>query len=139
VPDTRQISRGDKLYLVTRKDLSPGYQVAQTAHAVAEFAISHPELFEKWYRTSQYVVALESKTLEHLSELHKKGKELNIPVAGFHEPDLDNQLTAVAFAPSEHTAKLLTQLPLASRTAQHDAPKKSTSQVKPASKNIQTA
>lgn len=41
----------------------------------------------------------------------------DIKTASFYEPDIDNQLTAACFEPSEASKKLLSTLPLALKSA----------------------
>lgn len=48
-------------------------------------------------------------TLELLS---KKAESQNINFSIFREPDIDNQITAIAFEPSDATQKLCKNLPL---------------------------
>jgi len=43
----------------------------------------------------------------------EKFKHYNLKTTAFREPDIDNQLTAIAVEPSERTRKLTSKLPLA--------------------------
>lgn len=95
--------------------MSAGYQIAQTAHAVADFALHRPDAFRKWHSESQYVVALQVPTGEHLSSLRQKASSLGLDTVSFHEPDLDHQLTSLAFSPHEKNRRLLANLPLAGK------------------------
>lgn len=104
-----------KLYMVTRQDLTLGYQIVQTAHATAEFILDHPLIARKWRDESQYMVALSVPSEIELFILMNKASKLNIRFSGFREPDIGNEFTAVVFAPSEHTRKLLSQCSLAGK------------------------
>ena len=109
------IARSQKLYVLTRNDLSPGQQAAQLLHAQREFTEQYPEEDRKWYRESNTIVLLAAKDENHLRRLVEKAGRLNINLAAFYEPDLNNALTAVAFGPCENTASLCRGLPLALR------------------------
>jgi peptidyl-tRNA hydrolase len=104
-----------KLYLVTRKDLKPGQQAAQLAHALADFARHNPEAFKDWYDMSMYIVCLAVENEQVLLELRDSLKQKEIEIFSFHEPDLCNQLTAISVNPQyyEQVKPLLAKLPLA--------------------------
>jgi hypothetical protein len=59
---------------------------------------------------------LEAKNAEHLSQLLEEAKTFHIATTEFREPDMGDEITAIAFAPSEDTPKLLAGLPCAGRT-----------------------
>ncbi len=103
----------DRLYLVTRSDLEPGPQAVQAAHALREFAALHPELDKHWYTTSNTLAFLAAKDETSLEKLIEKATAKGVACAPFREPDLDNALTAVAFAPDAR--RILSHLPLALR------------------------
>lgn len=105
----------DKLYLVTRKDISPGYQAVQSCHALRQFTAEHPEIDELWFKTSNYLCLLSVKNEEELYALVCKAKNNNIKVSVFREPDIDNQITAIALEPGEGTKELCKNLKLALR------------------------
>jgi pyridoxine 5'-phosphate synthase PdxJ len=46
-----------------------------------------------------------------LKELIKKAESKNIKYSVFIEPDIDNQITSVAFEPSDATRRLTSSLP----------------------------
>lgn len=99
------------MYVVTRKDLNPGSQIAQSGHAIAQFLLDYPENSKQW--NNNYLICLSTdneKTLNHLVE--KLGK-FDIPLSTFTEPDLDNQLTSIAFQHNEDSRKYTTSLSLA--------------------------
>lgn len=76
-----------KLYVVIRKDLSPSQRIVQAGHVIAEYMMDSP----KWRNTT--LVCLGSKNLELLKyklEMH------GIRFTEFREPDLANQVTALA-------------------------------------------
>jgi len=89
--------------------------LAQTCHALSEFEHHFGKQYKEWYNDSNYIVCLEIENEEKLNALLNKAKELDIKVAPFYEPDLDNQLTAVTFEPGDSSKRLLRKLPLALR------------------------
>lgn len=100
--------------MVTHAELSPGYQVAQTAHALAEFALRRPEEFSLWQ--NGYIVCLQASSASDLKRLHLDATELSLDTVAFHEADLGNEMTAIAFTPSPSARPFLSQLPLAGKT-----------------------
>ncbi len=106
---------GDKLYLVTRKDIAPGYQAVQACHAMRQFTEDHPEIDQQWFKVSNYLCLLSVKNEEELYSLVCKAKSLDIKVSVFREPDIENQITAIALAPGEKSKELCGKLKLALR------------------------
>ena len=89
-----------RLYVLTRKDLGLAYQAVQGAHAVAQFGIDYSD--HEW--NNGYLIFLE---VEDRGELHEwlgeleylnkfKAEPKKAPFSIFKEPDLDNELTAIA-------------------------------------------
>jgi hypothetical protein len=103
----------EKLYIVCRNDLPPGAQVAQSCHALAEFARFHPKLFNDWMTPEQHNIVCLAASQDELDRIFPILWDEEIPVARFHESDLGAELTALAVA--ESGAKLLSHLPLALR------------------------
>ncbi len=107
------MNRYEKLYIVTRRDLSPGLQAAQVAHAAFQFAYEHRPLATAWQQESNFLIILSVENEEDLTQLGKQAETLNLPVTWFTEPDIEDQLTAIAIAPSPQTVELTQLLPLA--------------------------
>lgn len=107
------MNEGDKLYIVTRSDLEPGYQIAQSCHALRQFAHEHPELDREWFERSNYIACLSVGSEAELDALLMKAIDRQIPHSIFREPDIDDQMTAIAFAPGEATRKLCSSCSLA--------------------------
>lgn len=103
----------DKLYLVTRKDIAPGYQAVQSCHALRQFTEEHPEIDKQWFKTSNYLCLLAVKNEEELYSLVCQAKDLNVRVSVFREPDIDNQITAIALEPGSGAKELCKNLKLA--------------------------
>ena len=102
-----------KLIVITRRDLSPGYQAIQSAHAAIEFQHEHPEIAKEWNTNSKYLIFLSVENEKELQFYLEKIKYHNLKYSIFIEPDIGNQLTAIAVEPGELTQKLTSRLPLA--------------------------
>jgi hypothetical protein len=103
----------EKLYVVVRGDLSPGDQLAQSAHAVSAFARTHRELHDAWSDSNKNLVILAIENEAALEDLLLAATQAGIPWSDFHEPDLRNERTACAF--TDGVSKLVSSLPLALR------------------------
>jgi hypothetical protein len=101
------------LYVVTREDISAGYQGVQSIHAAMQFAFEHPDINKEWFEKSNYLGFLSVPNEYALNELVEKALLLDIKVSVFKEPDIDNQVTAIALAPGVKTKKLCSNLCLA--------------------------
>lgn len=108
-----QICNGDKLYIVTRQDLAPGDILAQSCHAVAEFGREYPDVFLEWQDVSNYIAVLECKDEKELLSLIDRADKKRIRFSVFFEPDLDNEITAIALEPGLESKKLCSSLRLA--------------------------
>lgn len=87
--------------------------MVQSAHAATEFALDHPDLTEAWRERSRYMAVLTAQDETELGHLARVAEEESIPITRFYEPDIGDQLTAVAFGPLPRTRQLLSNLPLA--------------------------
>ena len=102
-----------RLYVLTRNDLGniykkddnvmlfdPSYQAVQGAHAVAQFMMDHQD--SEWKNGYLIFMAVENEgdLKEWLGHLESDNEMLSnkkkVFFSTFHEPDLDNQLTAIA-------------------------------------------
>lgn len=100
-----------KLYLVVRRDLSPGARAAQLCHALRAFVEAYPAEDQEWFRRSNTLVLLEADSEDHLDQLRSKAEESGVPCACFREPDLNDSLTAISI--SFGGKRLVRELPLA--------------------------
>lgn len=101
------------LYVITRRDLFPGYQGVQSQHALAEFAFQYPEEFNTWRRESNYLSWLSVEDEDDLKKLAIKIGRADIKLVAFFEPDVQYQMMAIAVEPGYKSARLLKKLPLA--------------------------
>lgn len=95
--------------------MTPGLQAAQVAHAAFAFYDEHRAIARQWFEESNYLIIL---SVENEAELHTvadRAHDAYLPVTRFREPDLGDELTAIAIAPSPVTEALLSCLPLALR------------------------
>ena len=69
--------------------------MTQTAHAVADFAIHHPDEFTAWQNGSNYLCCL-SSSIDKIIRIIGKLELYGIKYHTFREPDMGNQVTAVA-------------------------------------------
>lgn len=102
---------GDKLYLVVRADLPVGAQAVQAAHALQAYNIEYADQARAWYERSNYLALLSVPDEAALRRLLTRARERGLSAAPFHEPDRDNEMTALALEPSGR--RLVSGLPLA--------------------------
>lgn len=89
----------EKLYVVVRRDLSPGQQLAQALHASDAFALAHPQVKHDWMKRSNTLAVLSVDNEQQLEWLERTAFEKNINFASFREPDIGDSLTAVVIEP----------------------------------------
>jgi hypothetical protein len=76
------------MFVLVRNDLSKSQQGVQGGHALAQFALEHPERFREW---SNHIIVYLKVDYEWLLE-HRPESESS----AFYEPDIGNELTAKA-------------------------------------------
>lgn len=81
-----------KMYVLVRKDLPKTYQAVQAGHSIAEYLLAQPFLFG-WNNGT--MVFLRVKNEKELLKWGEKFDSLDKPWAGFREPDIGNQMTAI--------------------------------------------
>lgn len=77
--------------MLVRKDLSLAYRAVQGGHAVAQWMIEYPGRWE-----NEYLVYIDTQDVKALEHWKYKLDFLGVSFSLFMEPDLDNQLTAIA-------------------------------------------
>jgi len=87
-----------KLYIITRSDISPGLRAAQSCHALSLFAEEHPGPYKRWSESSNNLVVLEVDDEAALQRLLSSAQAQEVAVSAFHEPDLDDAMTALALS-----------------------------------------
>jgi len=81
-----------------------------SAHAVADFAFEHPEIFKQWKEESNSIICLAAKSEEHLLKLYEKYSKIT-PAVKFFEPDV-NEYTSICLYVTPSIRKSLSSLPL---------------------------
>lgn len=98
---------------MTREDLNPGAQIAQSCHVVSSFMQEHADIAKEWMENSNYIAVLASKDEQALLSLIERAKKKGVKFSIFVEPDLNNALTAVALEPCPDSKKLCSSFRLA--------------------------
>lgn len=96
-----------------RDDLSPGYQLVQSNHALVEFTIHFPKTIKRWHEQSNYIAGLSVHNEQDLLDLCKHCVSEGLQCSLFREPDIDYQATALVIEPCEYAKQLTNNLPLA--------------------------
>ena len=100
------MSMQKKMYVLARKDLEAVYGGVQAGHALAAYSFKGDQgLFKEWGNSDLIYLGVRNENAlrlwaQKLTELKKKW-------VGFWEPDLQDQLTAVACISTEGTFKNL--------------------------------
>lgn len=82
-------------------------------HAAIQFIFDNFDSSKEWFEKSNYLGFLSVSNEHELCSLIQKAIEKDIKFSIFREPDIDNQITAIALAPGEKTKKLCSRLNLA--------------------------
>ena len=94
-----------KLYVLVRKDMTPSQQAVQGGHAVAEFLL---RCSQSW--SNETLIYLGVKGELQLKKWIHKLSHINVKFASWREPDMDNQVTAIATCADESMFKNLNLL-----------------------------
>ena len=89
--------------------------MAQAIHAAFLFAKNHPALTNTWLEDSQYLIVVSVPSESDILEIEKKAINSNLKYSLWSEPDLDNEITAIALSPGGVAARLCSNLPLAGK------------------------
>lgn len=93
-------SEAKRLYVIVRADIPVGYQMAQACHAAAAIGAEQPQALA----TYPTIVILNAYDEDHLRDHFVAAGQTAVP---FHEPDLNDEMTAFAvFASGEQFANL---------------------------------
>lgn len=110
-----------KLYIISHSDLPIDYQIPQSNHAAMEFAAKYPAEFYDWHKRSNSIINLNCKNELDLIKFGQKLSSRGIKFAEFREPDIGNELTAIAICPGSEIRKLCSNLPLAGKRINPEA------------------
>ena len=84
----------------------------QSAHAAIDFCFEHPSRAGPWHKDSNYIVLLAVHNVKDILHLQGECDKYNLHYTIFREPDIGNEITAIAIEPSPKTKKLVQRLPL---------------------------
>lgn len=91
--------------------MSAGYQSVQSTHAIVQFVFEHPEIATIWFK-DPYLAQLSVENEDALKHLIHKLQKNHIKYSIFREPDLGNEITAIAIEPSDKARRILSSCPL---------------------------
>lgn len=94
-----------KLYVIVRQDMSPSQIAVQAGHAVAEHMVEDPYTWE-----NEILIYLGVKNLFHLEKWMDRLEFLNVDFTTWREPDINNEVTAIASTGSSEFFKTLNLL-----------------------------
>lgn len=83
-----------KMYVLVRLDLEKTYRIVQGSHALAQYALDYTPSFKEWGNSTIVYLGV-----RNLIELRNWKNNLTLEVkcySSFNEPDLDEQITAIA-------------------------------------------
>lgn len=90
-----------RMYIIIRRDMPKTYQAVQAGHALAEFMLKHPDQAKEW--GNHTLIYLGTENEETLKQEMNRIKELGYNCECFIEPDIGDQMTAIAtYADCEH-------------------------------------
>jgi hypothetical protein len=84
----------------------------QSAHAAIDFQHAHPKEATDWQTKSNYLALLTVANEEELYKLIDKATIRGIKHTIFREPDINNEITAIAFEPCDASRRLTSGCPL---------------------------
>jgi hypothetical protein len=93
-----------KLFIIIKSSLTAGLYTAQAIHAFWSFTRAFPQKTLEWAPDNNVVILQH----EDLASLADRLDSMGLAVARFHEPDLNDELTAICAEPAakRHLAKL---------------------------------
>lgn len=86
---------------------------AQAVHGAFAFAVDHPGITREWHDVSNFLVVVAADDEQHLRMLADTAAACGVPCSLVIEPDLHDQATAVALAPTVEARRLCANLALA--------------------------
>ena len=89
--------------------------MAQAGHALLDLAMMYRTTLTEWHEQSNNLVILTVPDEFALADLAAKAFETRTNHVLVREPDLGNELTAIALAPQPSAQKLTANMPLAGR------------------------
>ena len=96
------------LFVLVRSDLTPGQQLAQSGHTIAQWMLDNPK--SDWKNSTLIILGVKSKNLLQLCEERLKFNQIKYSVN--REPDMYDEATGIA-ASDLKLYHLFKNLPLA--------------------------
>lgn len=93
--------------------MTAAYQAVQSAHALADAIFRYPKEALEWHRVSNTLVNVCVKTEFDLLNLEDLLTEKGMKFVSFREPDIGDELTAIAIIPCDEAKKVCSGMPLA--------------------------
>jgi len=84
------------------------------------FCLEHNDIANSWHKNSQYLTYLSVKDESELLFLIDKAQSRGMAISIFREPDIDNQITAIALEPSAEARKLCKNISCAFKKEQQN-------------------
>lgn len=94
-----------KLYVIVRKDLSPSQIAVQAGHAVAEYLVNDSKTWK-----NEILIYLGVPGLRQLHRWMMKLDNQDVEYTTWREPDINNEVTAIASTGSSEYFKKLNLL-----------------------------
>ena len=94
-----------KLYILVRNDLTPSQTAVQAGHAVAEYLINDPQTWK-----NSTLIYLGINNLMLMEKWMYKLDSLGVDYITWREPDINNEVTAIASTGSSEVFKKLNLL-----------------------------
>lgn len=98
---TQNDSEKQYIYAITRRDLSFPQKAVQAGHAIFEAS----QEFRQLYTQHPSLILCEVRNEQRLQSVIRKLEKHNIKFVTFHEPDRDNELTAICTEPVSGEAR----------------------------------
>ena len=88
-----------RMYAMVLRQLNPMQKGIQALHAVVEYAQAHfaTNYYQQWAKNDKTMIVLDGGTSIELADVIKQLDEIDYTYAVFKEPDLYDQVTAIAF------------------------------------------
>lgn len=88
-----------RMYAMVLRQLNPMQKGIQALHAVVEYAQNYftADEYQQWAKNDKTMIVLDGGVSTELAEVMKQLDELNYVYTVFKEPDLYDQVTAIAF------------------------------------------
>jgi len=98
------------MYVIVRNDIPKSYQAVQGGHAVAQFMLKHYDATDDW--NNQRLIYVNVRDERALRKMIYKLRKHGLDYASFNEPDINDEMTAVAVVVNEKQRKYFKHLSL---------------------------